>query len=82
MIMDEKRRRVVRKGVKFYSQLRGRPMEYMRVLGIIFNIVGLLIIGFCDMKRSNIYPMITAFLFCVCNIWLFAGPIITRLFTR
>ncbi len=57
-------------------------MESIRILGISFNILGLLIIGFCDMKRTNIYPMVTAFLFCICNVWLFAGPVISRLFTR
>ncbi len=57
-------------------------MESIRILGITFNILGLLIIGFCDMKRTNIYPMVTAFLFCICNVWLFAGPVISRLFSR
>lgn len=57
-------------------------MESIRILGISFNILGLLIIGFCDMKRTNIYPMVTAFLFCICNVWLFAGPVISRIFAR
>jgi len=54
----------------------------LRTAGIFMNILGLLIIGVCDMRRTNIYPMVTAFLFGICNIWLFAGPHLTRLFSR
>ena len=57
-------------------------IDTIRLLGIILNILGLVLIGLCDMKRTNIYPMVTAFLFSICNIWLFAGPHITRLFKR
>lgn len=57
-------------------------LENLRYVGIVLNIAGLLLIGICDMKRTNIYPMVTAFLFCICNLWLFAGPVLTRLFSR
>lgn len=57
-------------------------MEHLRIVGIVLNIVGLLIIGACDSKRTNCYSMVTAFLFAVCNIWMFVGPDLARFITR
>jgi hypothetical protein len=57
-------------------------MDHLRIVGIVLNIAGLLLIGACDSRRTNCYSMVTAFLFAICNLWLFVGPALTRLISR
>lgn len=42
----------------------------MKLFGMILVIIGLIIIGIFENSK---YGMVTAFMLCLCNIWLFFG---------